>query len=621
MNGLTRFPMERVFPFLRWRSRISGRTVRQDVTAGLTGAIIAAPQGVAFAAIAGMPPEYGLYSGMVPAILAALFGSSWHLVSGPTTAASIVLFSILSQHAEPGSAAYVQLALTLTFVVGLMELLMGVFRLGVVLQFVSHSVVTGFTAGAALLIATQQLKHFFGLPIPQGSSFFHAWGYWVEHLSQINPLIPAVGTATLLVGMLFRRFVPRIPYMLAALLGGILFALLWKKLDPQAAAAIVTVGAIPASLPPLSSPEWSLEGMRGMLAPALAVTLLALTEAGSIARAMASRTGQRIDGDQEFIGQGLSNLVGSFFSSYVATGSFNRSSVNLASGARTPLAAIFGGLFLALLTPLAAPALAYLPNAAMAGVLFIVSYTLIDFAHLRHAFHTSLSETAVLVLTFAATVLVGLEEAILLGAMLSLGLYLRRTSRPRIVARVPDPRDPRRGFTSDAALPECPQLRLARIDGSLFYGAIHHVHRTLDRMDEKNGFHPHLAVVASGVNFVDMAGAEWLAEEAERRRAAGGGLYLIRVKQPVRQTLEKSGALAVIGSDHLFSSKREAIGGIFSRLDPEVCRRCDKRIFLECARPEEKAMRLTTEERGRGPVSLEPMTAPMGAFFNAAGPV
>ena len=311
------------------------------------------PQGVAFATIAGMPPEYGLYAGMVPAVIAALFGSSWHLVSGPTTAASIVLLSALSQHAVPGSAHYVQLALTLTFMVGVIQLLMGVARLGTLVNFISHAVVVGFTAGAAILIAANQLKHFVGMDLAARS----VHGVLTEFVLEINTFHPwsaLVGFTTLLTGVAVKRYAPRFPYMIVAILAGSAMAAVLTRAVPGGT-HIGMVGALPNTLPPLSHPQFSLATFRELAPAALALTLFALTETVSIAQSLAMRARQAIDGNQEFIGQGLSNLAGSFFSGYVATGSFNRSGLNYAAGARTPLAAVFAGLLLIVVVVLVAP--------------------------------------------------------------------------------------------------------------------------------------------------------------------------------------------------------------------------------------------------------------------------
>ncbi len=572
-----------LFPFLRWWRRVDRGTLKVDFMAGLTGAVVVLPQGVAFATIAGMPPEYGLYAGIVPAIVAALWGSSWHLVSGPTTAASIVVFSSLSVFAEPGSADYVRLAITLTLMVGILELVMGLARLGSLVNFISHSVVVGFTAGAAFLIAANQFKNFFGIDIPRGLHFHEMLGTLLLSIDHINPFVTGVAVATLLLGLAVRHYVPRFPYMIAAMVGGSLIAFAINQILGVETTGIGTVGALPGGLPPLSMPDFSLNTIKQLAPVTLAATLFALTEAVSIARSLGARTHQHIDGNQEFIGQGLSNIAGSFFSGYVATGSFNRSGLNFQAGARTPLAAVFAGVLLAGVVVLVAPLAAYLPNAAMASILFLVAWGLIDFHAIQNILRTSRSETGVLAVTFFSTLFLELEFAIMAGVLLSLGLYLNRTSRPRMLTRVPNPRTPGRNFVTDPSLPECPQLKLVRLDGSLFFGAVSHVAETLAKMEEKQPGQRHLAIVASGVNFIDVAGAELLAEEAKRRRAEGGGLYLIRVKPGVCEPLTRGGYLDEIGRENLFTGKTDAIAWATSRLDPEVCRTCTARIFHECA--------------------------------------
>ncbi len=570
----------RWLPFLSWLPLLTRANIRADTMAGITGAIVALPQGVAFATIAGMPPQYGLYAAMIPAIIAALFGSSWHLVSGPTTAASIVLFSALSSLAEPGTAEYVKLALTLTFMVGVIELAMGLARLGMLVNFISHSVIIGFTAGAAILIASSQIKHFFGVEIERGSHFYEIFIQLFEQLDQIDPWIVLVGSITLLTGIVFKRYWRQVPYMIAAMLMGSLAALVINAINPG---AVTTVGALPASLPPLSAPDFSLETIRALAPAAFATTLFALTEAVSIARSLAVRSGQHISGNQEFIGQGLSNIVGSFFSAYVATGSFNRSGVNFEAGAKTPLAAVIAGGLLVLIVLLVAPYAAYLPNAAMAGILFLVAWGLIDFHHIDKIFKASSSDSAVMVTTFAATLLLELEFAILLGVVLSLVFYLGKTSRPLILPRVPDPNDPNRKFVSDPELPECPQLKIVRIDGSLFFGAVNHVAQTFMEFRKNKPDQRFMLLIAPGINFLDVAGAEFLALEAKRRYAEGGKLFIYRLKRGALDPLRDGRYMQDIGVKNLYASKTQAICEITAQLDHDVCANCSQRIFKECA--------------------------------------
>ncbi len=573
-----------LFPFLRWLHRIDRQSLRDDALAGLTGALIVLPQGVAFATIAGLPPEYGLYAAMVPAIVAALWGSSWHLVSGPTTAISIVVFASLSPLAEPGSAEYIRYALTLALLVGAIQIGMGLARMGTLVNFISHSVVIGFTAGAAILIAASQVKNFFALNIPRGTEFYEIVHQLVIQIGDANPYVTAVGAITLATGIVARKYARKV-YMIIAMLVGSLVAWAMNARFGADVTGISTVGALPTHLPPLSAPDLSLATVQKLAPGALAVALLAITEAVSISRSIAARSQQRIDGNQEFLGQGLSNAVGAFFSAYPSSGSFNRSGVNYEAGAKTPLASVFAAAALALIVLLVAPLAAFLPVAAMAGILFLVAWGLIDFHHIRVIVKASRAETAVLTTTFLATLFVELEFAIFAGVMLSLVLYLKRTSNPRVLSRVPDPGAPRRQFTTDPGLPECPQFKIIRIEGSLFFGAVNNVESAMQRVDEQDPGKKHLLVVAKAINFVDIAGAELLANEARRRRALGGGLYLYEVKDTVCDMLHRGGFIGAIGDENIFRSKTKALTTIIEeRLDHAICRNCDKRIFKECAR-------------------------------------
>lgn len=572
----------RMAPFMTWLPGVRMADARADLVAGLTGAIVVLPQGVAFATIAGMPPEYGLYAGMVPAIIAALFGSSRHLVSGPTTAASVVLFSSLSLLAVPGTPDYVALALTLTFMVGLLELALGLARMGALVNFISHSVVVGFTAGAAVLIAAKQLKHFFGVEMDSGGHLHDILIHFGQHLIEINPFATLVAASTLAIGIYCKRHLPRIPYMIVAMVGGSLLAVLLDLLFGPERTGIATVGALPATLPPLSAPSFDLDHIRQLAPSALAVTLFALTEAVSIGRALAARGGYRIDGNQEFIGQGLSNIAGSFFSGYVATGSFNRSGVNYESGARTPLASVLAAVILMGIVLLVAPYASYLPKAAMAGVLFLVAWGLIDFREIRHILHASKRETSVLAVTFFSALFLELELAIFAGVLLSLVLYLERTSRPRIVTMAPDHRLPNHAFSSDPDVAQCAQLRFMRIDGSLFFGSVPHVEQAFDQLRAEHPEQKHLALIANGINFVDLQGGQCLTAEMERRKAEGGAMYLINVKQGLWEALERCGCLDATGARNVFQSKKAAVRAIYQKLDKDICSHCDKRIFDEC---------------------------------------
>lgn len=573
--------LKNFFPPLNWWPQVTRRTLRADLLAGMTGAVIVLPQGVAFAMIAGLPPEYGLYTAIVPAIIAALFGSSAHLVSGPTTAISIVLFTTVSPLAAAGTPTYIEMVLTITFLAGIFQLSLGAARLGALVNFISHSVVVGFTAGAALLIGTSQLSNFLGIPGSKRHAFIHVWADLLKHLKDINPLVVAIAITTLLFALLFKRFLPKLPGMLIAMVIGSIMSLLMHGKEH----GVRLLGSLPAHLPPLSSPDLSTMNIRSLAPAALAVAMLGLAEAVSIARAVATRSLQRIDSNQEFIGQGLANMVGSFFSSYASSGSFTRTGVNFDSGAKTPLAAVFAAIALTLILLLIAPLTAYLPIPSMAGILLLVAWNLIDFHHIKTIIRTSRQEMAVLTITFLATLLVELEFAIYVGVMLSLLLYLNRTSHPGFVTLVADHQDDRQHFVNieKKGLPECPQMKIVRLDGSLFFGAVNHFADELRTLTRANPEQAHILIVGGGINFIDVAGAETLANEAHRLHLEGRELYLCSLKGEVVETLHRGGYLDRIKEANILGSKKAAIRALVPRLDPERCRVCKLRVFNECS--------------------------------------
>jgi sulfate permease, SulP family len=415
-------------PVMRWRDewRQPG-TLRADALAGLTGAVVVLPQGVAFATLAGMPPQYGLYAAMLPCIVAALFGASRLMVTGPANAISLTTMALVAPLAAVGSPEYVKLVLTLALLVGVMQVLLGLARVGALVERVPHSVVVGFTAGAAVLIAGSQLGTTLGLPLPRGQSVLSTVQAVVARWQEINPAAVLVSALTVLLAVLARPLSRWVPAMLVAVVGGALGA--WLLARAVQWPALASVPALPGALPVLSWPDLRIDTVRSLFGATLVMTLLALAEASAIARAMARLRGDALDGNQEFIGQGLANIVGAFFSAMPTSGSFNRSGVNAEAGARTPLSAVFASLFLVVILVFVSPLAKWLPLAVVSALLFVVAWGLFDMREMRRIWRDEPVERAGLLVTLIATVTLSLEWAILLG--LTTSLLAQRFSKPR----------------------------------------------------------------------------------------------------------------------------------------------------------------------------------------------
>lgn len=572
--------------FGHWVHQVTPASLRADLMAGLLGAVLVLPQGIAFATLAGLPPEYGLYTAIIPCIIAALFGSSWHVMSGPTNANSLALFAMLSPLALAFSPGYIQMALAVTVMVGVMQWLIGALRLGSLANFISPAALFGFTSGAAVLIAVYALPDLLGLPAAADHGAAAVLLHVGAMVRSVQPAALAVAGVTVAVALLVRRLRPSWPSMLAGLVAATALAWGWTTYVSAAPLPLRTVGQITTPWPKFAIPTVSWSALSELLGLAFALTIVALGQSISIAKAVAARSGQRIDANREFRGQGLSNIIGGFFSSYVSCGSLNRSMPNLEAGARTPLAAVFSALLLLGLVAVSAALLAQIPMAALAALLVLVAVSLLDLGRWRQLFSLSRTEFGVALATLVATVSIRLEIAILLGTLLSLMSFLYRTSKPAMRTMGFDSRAPDRQFVvladAEHPLPECPQLKLLRMEGEVYFGATQHVADTLHALRHARHPQKHLLVMGKSMNFIDLAGAQLWEAELNARRAMGGDLYFHRPRPEVIQMWKTTGFTRLLGSEHQFPDKRSAIATIFTRLDPAICRQCTARIFEEC---------------------------------------
>ena len=569
------------FPFLSWIRFYGRHHLRADFVAGLTVAVVAVPQCMAYALIAGLPVQYGLYAAVFPAIVGSLWGSSAQLVTGPTTAISLVVLSTLIQLDQPGSDHYLQLAFFLALLVGVIQIAMGLARLGSLLNFVSHAVILGFTAGAAVLIGFKQVPNFLGLHLERSSILVESLLGIGSHLHETHLITLLLGFITVAVIAALKKLRPSWPGTLIALVvvGGVV------ALFRLEARGVSVVGAIPRSLPPFSIPHihgLEIEVDIADLAPgALAIAILGLMEAVSIAKSIAGQTHQRLNVNQEFIGQGLSNVAASLFSGYPGSGSFTRSAVNFRSGGKTPMSGVFSGIAVAVVLLLAAPLAAKLPVSALAGVLMVVAYDMVRKEDIKRTIRATRGDAAVLVVTFLATLLLHLEFAVYVGVLLSIGLHLAETAHPRIHSSVPDLQTGRMVGSARGRI--CCQMDIVTIEGAVFFGSATFLLEDLQRRLKNHPRMANLLIRMHQANILDASGIHSLEILLEEIQERGGGLYFAGVKQRIFRVFKNSGLLQEVGESHFRTTTGSAIRqAMRQEFCPAICASCEYIVFVEC---------------------------------------
>jgi len=549
-----------------------------DLVAGLTVAVVLLPQAIAYALIAELPPQTGLYAAIIAAIVGALWGSSAHLHTGPTNTASLLVLATLLPVATPGSSEYLVAAGLLAVMVGIAKLLMGLAHLGVLVNFVSDSVVIGFTAGAGVLISLNQLKSLLRLDLPSSPALFETITQTINSLPEthIPSLLLGLGTLSLIV--LIKHFAPKWPNALISMVVASAIVALFH-LDQR---GLQVLGELPRSLPPFSRlPLLDINLIGRLSTGALAISAIGLVEAMSISRSIAAQSGQHLDSNQEFVGQGLANITSGFFSGYTTSGSFIRSSFNYTAGGRTQLASVFSGLWVLLALLLFAPLAAFLPRSALAGLLIVAAYNMINWHEMRRIWHASRGDSAIMLATLFATLLLPLEFAVLAGMIVSFIRYILKTSTPAVYPVVPD-------ITFQHFVPQedqqgCPQIAIIMIGGSLYFGAAHHIEEQIRTNMENNPEQRYLLLRMHLVDHCDVSGIHMLEAVVRLYRKRGGDVYMAGVRTAVREQMDLIGFDRILGADH-FLTREESISHLFHKvIDPSVCiYECDLRIFAEC---------------------------------------
>jgi SulP family sulfate permease len=573
--------LHRFFPFLIWFKGYQISTFRSDALAGVTVAVVLIPQSMAYAMLAGMPPVYGLYAAAITPFIGALWGSLRQLATGPIAIMSLLVLTTLTPIADPGSDQFIKLAFLLAFMVGVLYFLIGLFRLGMVMFFISHSAVKGFTSAAALIIIATQLPHFLGISVSRHEYIFPSLVEIIKGLPAVH--IPTFVVGLLALGIIFgvQKFRTNLPKGLIAIVGAtIVIAVFELHLK-----GVAIIGAIPGGLPHPVVPPLDFDTISSLLGPAVVIALVSFAETYSVGKAISSQTKQKIDVDQEFIGQGLANLIGSFFQSYPVSGSFSRTAINFATGAKTGISSVIASLSVVLALLFLTPLFTYIPKAALAAL--VISAVLMLF-HPKEVFalwKMNRHDGIVAVTVFVIALITKPDYALLIGVMISLMFFLWKTMHPRIV-RVT--KDPELKMFVNADLyekPSCPQILQLRSENAIYFAnAEYTIEHLLDRLDEQTTPVKYLLLDFQVVGFIDITGIDELRVLLDEVKERGARLAFTGVHLPVKQIFESSGFLKELPPGHLIENRGDAITFLFQHIDHGFCKDfCPYELFHECS--------------------------------------
>ena len=557
--------LRRVLPFIGWFP-LRADMLKADLLAGLTVALMAIPQSLAFAQLAGVPAHYGLYAALIPAVVGALFGSSGVLSTGPVAMTSLLTAASISQLAPHASEQYLAYAILLALVSGVFQVAFGVMRMGVLLNFLSYPVLMGFINAAAIIIGLSQLPAILGIPAAQTTNFLLDTWRVISHLDTMHEISLAFGVTAIVLLVAFRRLAPRLPGVLitVALLTVASYLLGYEKIGGR------IVGDIPQGLPDVSVPPLDWHSTIALLPAGFVIALISFMEAMSSCKIIAIRTRTPWDENQELIGQGLAKIAAAFSHSIPVSGSFSRSALNLSVNAKTGMSSVFSALFVLLTLLFFTPLLHHLPKPVLAAIIVIALINLVDYRSIAKAWRARSDDGIAAVVTFVATLAFapGIQIGILTGIILSLALLLYRLMRPRVavVGRHPD------GALRDAAhfglAPLHPQLGVLRFDGSLFFVNVSYFEEAIIKLERSNPDLKSILVVGSGINGIDASGVEMLSNLVERLKGSGITLSFSGIKRQVMDVMTRTGLADKIGVDNLFPTDNAALEALLPRLSP-----------------------------------------------------
>lgn len=551
-----------LIPAYGWLKHYKRADLPRDVSAGLIVAVMLVPQGIAYALLAGLPPVYGLYASTLPAVVYALFGTSRHMPVGPPALMALLTFSGVSALARPGTGEFIAYALLLALMAGGLQLALGLLRMGFVTDFVPRPVLSGFVYASAIIIALGQAGNLLGIAVPGGASTIQTAAALLSRLGEADLATLTVGVAGVAALVLLSSRAPRLPGPLLVAAGGIVAV---YALDLQNR-GVGIVGDVPRGLPALSVPPLDFEAMRVLAPAALAVAFVGYIESISVAKAVAAREGYRIDADAELRALGLANVSAAFSSGFPVAGSFSRTAVQYDSGARTQLASVVTALAIVLTLLFLTPLFYFLPDAALAAIVVVAVFGLLDLGEVKRTFEVRRADGYAMLLTFALTLLVGVEEGIIAGSVFALLTFVWRTAYPEVteLGYLPGP-EAFLGLRSHPGARTFPGALIVRLDARLYYANIPFFERWLKRAANR----PHLrwiVIDCRGVNGVDVTAIEGLEDLISTYRARGISILLTHVKLQVRERLDSAGWDEKFG-ENLYPTTRDALASI-GLLDP-----------------------------------------------------
>jgi len=529
--------LERLVPAISWLKSYDKKNLSSDLMAGLIVAVMLIPQGMAYALLAGLPPVVGLYASTIPLIIYALFGSSRQLAVGPVAIVSLLTLSGVSLIAEPGSTEFIALAALLALMVGVIQFTLGLMRAGFIINFLSHAVISGFTSAAAIIIGLSQLKHLLGIQLPGSHSVFETLYQTTLRLGQTHLITLTIGILSIATLVLFKRYAKRFPASLLVVIVSTL-AVYFFKLNEQ---GVSIVGEVPQGFPSLALPNLSVESIQALLPIALTISFISFMESIAVAKSIASKEKYKIDANKELIGLGLANVVGAVFKGYPVTGGFSRTAVNYQAGAKTPLASIITAILVSTTVLFFTPLFYYLPNSVLAAIIMVAVYGLIDIQEALHLFRLKPIDGWTLVLSFVATLSLGVEMGILIGASFSLAVFIWRSAYPHSAEL---------GYLKDediyrntSRFPEAQTFKnilILRIDASLYFANMAYLETRLNSATAEKPNLQSIILDFSAVNDMDAVAIATLEEQMQTFKTQGITVMIAAMKGPVRDLVKKA---------------------------------------------------------------------------------